>query len=147
MTSVFGIGSAFTFNKSMFSNPGMRPYLQEYYENAYAPMRERIAAMKADEENGIPPKTVMLPDGQAATMLSADQMEAIIPSFDRWLEMQENFSAFDMAEQSTSWMKFVKSCVKRQKMTQSQAQWGRRLRFEKKAFKSLKAALTYACAF
>ena len=36
-------GSHPTFSEEMYSDPEMRPYLEQYYEKAYAPMRERIA--------------------------------------------------------------------------------------------------------
>jgi len=103
MTAVAGASSNFTFNKSMFSDPGMRSYLEEYYEDKYAPVRERIAGMEKAEANGEAPKTIRTRDGQIANELSAAQYKAMIPSFDKWLDIQENvISPFEMADQSAS---------------------------------------------
>ncbi|WCL54494.1 hypothetical protein [Gimibacter soli] len=102
MTSIAGASSAYNmpFDRSIFSNPEMRPHLEDYYEASYAPMRERIAGMKEAEANGEATRTIAFEDGQIGTELSAEQYESMIPSFDKWLEMQQNFSAFDMLEQS-----------------------------------------------
>ncbi|NVJ91581.1 MAG: hypothetical protein HWE34_07980 [Methylocystaceae bacterium] len=74
-----------TLGSNIFSNPDMRPHLKKYYESKYAPVHDRIAEMK---ESGVQ-KTVALPDGTYAKGLLADQYEAAIPSFDKWLELQE----------------------------------------------------------
>ncbi|MFC4236710.1 hypothetical protein ACFOY8_16010 [Thalassospira xianhensis] len=79
-------GSHPTFSEEMYSDPEMRPYLEQYYEKAYAPMRERIAAMR---EDGYTPKTIQTEDGGVAQEISADQYEAMIPDFDKWLEGQK----------------------------------------------------------
>ncbi|MFH1804331.1 MAG: hypothetical protein ABID63_05520 [Pseudomonadota bacterium] len=76
------------FSKEMYSDPAMRPYLEQYYEKAYAPVRERIAAMR---ENGYTSKTVQTENGGTAQEISADQYEAAIPDFDSWLESQKTW--------------------------------------------------------
>jgi len=101
----------FAFNKEIFSDPSMRSYLEEYYDSKYAPFREHIAAMKEAEANGQAPKTITTPDGTIAKEFSADQYEAAIPSFDKWLELQEIFSAFDIAEQSSQMIKHAQSSL------------------------------------
>jgi len=74
-------------------------------------MHERIADMKEAEANGAKAKTITMPNGSVATELSAAQYEAVIPSFDKWLEMQKEFSAFDMSEQGKSMMAFAERNV------------------------------------
>ncbi|GAA0614834.1 hypothetical protein [Thalassospira tepidiphila] len=75
-----------SFTQEMYSDPEMRPYLRAYYEKAYAPIRERIAAMR---EEGYEPVTFEGSNGTAATEISADQYEAMIPDFDSWLDSQK----------------------------------------------------------
>jgi hypothetical protein len=75
-----------SFSEEMYSDPEMRPYLKQYYEKSYAPMRERIAAMR---EDGYTPRTIQNEDGSIATEISADQYEAAIPTFEKWLEGQQ----------------------------------------------------------
>lgn len=91
----------------------MRPHLKEYYEDAYEPLRERIAGMKEAEANGQAPKTITTKDGEVVTELSAAQYESAIPSFDKWLDMQQNFSVFDLAEQSNSVVNRVQDAYER----------------------------------
>lgn len=116
MTSISATSSAAsstTFGREIFSSPEMRPYLEDYYESIYAPMRERIAGMKEAEAKGQAPRTVSLPDGTTATELCAAQYEAVIPSFDKWLELQQNFSVFDQLEQSASWAEQARQAMDR----------------------------------
>jgi hypothetical protein len=75
-----------SFTEEMYSDPEMRPYLREYYEKAYAPIRERIAAMREDGYNQV---TVKDSNGSLATEISADQYEAMIPDFESWLDSQK----------------------------------------------------------
>lgn len=75
-----------SFTEEMYSDPEMRPYLREYYEKAYDPIRERIAAMREEGYNQV---TVKGSNGNLATELSADQYEAMIPDFESWLESQK----------------------------------------------------------
>lgn len=101
MTSITGTPSSFVFNKSMFSDPSMRAHLKEYYEDAYEPIMERVAGMKEAEASGQALKTISLPDGRTATMFTAAQYEAMIPSFDQWLDIQQNVaSIFDFVQES-----------------------------------------------
>ena len=106
MTSVSGAYADTAYqgqiDRGVFTDPAMRPGLKEFYESRYAPVRERIADMKEAEANGEAPQTVSLPDGTTATAFTAAQYEAIVPTFDKWLELQENFSIFDMLDQSES---------------------------------------------
>ncbi len=102
MTTIAGTPPSLNFDKSMFSDPSMRSYLKEYYEDSYAAVRERVAKMKEAESNGQAPNTIKTRDGKIGTELSATQYESMIPSFDKWLEMQQNFSVFDAAEQNSS---------------------------------------------
>lgn len=114
MTTIAGVSPNFSFNKSMFSDPSMRPHLKEYYEAVYEPMRERVAAMKEAEASGQAPNTVQTPDGRVGTELSAAQYESIIPSFDKWLDIQQNVvSSFDLEEQSTSGLERARESLER----------------------------------
>lgn len=101
----------FEFNKMTFSDPSMRSYLEEFYESKYAPIREHIASMKEAEANGQGARTITAADGTIAHEISAAQYEAAIPSFDKWLELQQTFSAFDMAEQSAKMQEFAKNSL------------------------------------
>lgn len=106
--------SNFAFNKSIFSNPDMRPHLEKLYNEKYAPMRERIEGMKEAEASGQGPRTVQTPDGKTATELSAAKYEAAIPSFDKWLDIQQNvISPFDFAEQSKSGLEHARETLLR----------------------------------
>lgn len=98
----------FDFSEEMYSDPAMRPYLEKYYEKAYAPMRERIAAMR---DSDYEPVTVTGPDGSTATELSADQYERMIPGFDKWLELQQQFSPFDFEQQQAAMLEHAKQSV------------------------------------
>ncbi len=98
----------FDFSEEMYSDPAMRPYLEKYYEKAYAPMRERIAAMREDSYE---PVTVTDSNGNVATELSADQYERMIPSFDKWLEVQQQFSPFDFEQQQAAMLEHAKQSV------------------------------------
>ncbi|PKR54855.1 hypothetical protein [Thalassospira marina] len=98
----------FDFSEDMYSDPAMQPYLEQYYEKAYAPMRERIAAMRETAQD---PVTVTGPDGTVATELSADQYERMIPSYDKWLEMQQQFSPFDFEQQQAAMLEHAKQSV------------------------------------
>lgn len=77
---------------SVFSDPAMRPALQQYYEDKKA---AAVEAWKAREEMPNEVK-INMPDGEVktATMIhiSAEQMEKAFVSFDKWLElMAETF--------------------------------------------------------
>ena len=80
------------FGASMYSDPTMRPHLQKYYEAKYAPIHDRLDAM-ADQE----PQTIQFEnaDGELVTgkELSAEQYRNAVPDFDKWLEMQQEFSS------------------------------------------------------
>ena len=111
MTAVAGASAAIhdmPINRDMYSNPKMRPHLKDYYESRYAPIRERIEDMKDAAANGESPGTVSLGDGRTATELSAAQYEAMIPSFETWLELQDRFSVFDMADLSASFVEHAR---------------------------------------
>ncbi|RCK51779.1 hypothetical protein TH25_08965 [Thalassospira profundimaris] len=107
-----GNGNAFAenfdFSEDMYSDPAMRPYLEQYYQKAYAPMRERIAAMR---EGDYEPVTFTDSNGNVATELSADQYERMIPSFDKWLEVQQQFSPFDFEQQQAAMLEHAKQSV------------------------------------
>ncbi|OKH88272.1 hypothetical protein [Thalassospira sp. TSL5-1] len=98
----------FDFSEEMYSDPAMRPYLEQYYEKAYAPMRERIAGMRKDNHE---PVTFTDSNGNVATELSADQYEKMIPSFDKWLEVQQQFSPFDFEQQQAAMLEHAKQSV------------------------------------
>jgi len=108
-----GASSTMPFDRSIFSNPEMRPYLEDYYESSYAAMRDRVEGMKDAEANGQAPMTIQMRDGTTGTELSAAQYEAAIPSFDRWLEMQQSFSVFDMVEQSSDMLGHAEEALDR----------------------------------
>lgn len=80
------------FGASIYSDPTMRPHLQKYYEAKYAPIHDRIDVM-ANEQ----PQTIQFENANGemvtAKELSADQYRNAIPDFDKWLEMQQEFSA------------------------------------------------------
>lgn len=102
MTAVTG-SSSFVFNESMYSNPDMRSHLKAYYDSKYDAVREGLAARKEAEANGEFPTTIQTQDGKTLTAISAEKMEQAIPSFDKWLEMQQNIvSPFDFAERAES---------------------------------------------
>lgn len=114
MTAITGASSSFAFNKSIFSDPNMRSHLEKLYNAKYAPMRERIENMKEAEANGHAPNTVQTRNGKIATELSAAQYEAAIPSFDKWLDIQQNvISPFDFAKQSESGLKRAQESLER----------------------------------
>ncbi|OSQ38365.1 hypothetical protein [Thalassospira mesophila] len=96
----------FEFGEEIYSDPAMRPYLEQYYNKSYAPMRDRIAAMREQ-----PPATITTKDGTAAQELSPDQYEKMIPSFDKWLEMQQQLSAYDFNDQSAQMLEHAKQSV------------------------------------
>ena len=95
------ISQTMSFNKDMFSDSSMRPHLETYFEEAYAPVRERIADMKEAESSGPASKALATANGSSAVELSAAQYEAMIPIFDKWLEAQQTLSIFDMQDQIT----------------------------------------------
>ena len=102
MMAVTG-SSSFVFNESMYSNPDMRSHLKAYYDSKYDAVREGLAARKEAEANGEFPTTIQTRDGKTLTAISAEKMEQAIPSFDKWLEVQQNIvSPFDFAEQAES---------------------------------------------
>lgn len=114
MTAIAGTSSSFAFNKGVFSDPNMRSHLEKLYNAKYAPMRERIEGMKEAEANGQAANTVQTRDGKTATELSAAQYEAAIPSFDKWLDIQQNtISSFDFAKQSESGLKQARESLER----------------------------------
>lgn len=79
-----------SYNPEMFSDPGMRPYLEEYFNAKMEPMRERIAEMEAAEARGEPPKTVKTADGRTATALGASFYKAAMMDFDDWLTLHSD---------------------------------------------------------
>lgn len=114
MTTIGDTSQTLTFDKSMYSDPSMRSYLQDYYEDQYTPFRERINGMKEAEANGQSPNTIKTKDGKIAIELSAAQYESSIPSFEKWLDMQQNvLSPFDMIEQSASHLRNAKESIQR----------------------------------
>jgi hypothetical protein len=84
-----------SFDKGIFSNAEMRGPLEKYYASEYAPLHDRIAAMKESASNQATQPVYRTQDGQTGVEFSAAQYEAIIPSFDQWLEIQQNSSLFD----------------------------------------------------
>lgn len=79
------------FNSSVYKDPTMRSRLEAYYDQKYQPVYERIAKMEAD---GYEAPTVRLRGeaGAVATELSPAQYRAAIPSFDKWLELQQQLT-------------------------------------------------------
>ena len=75
-----------TIDKSIYSDPTMRSGLKKYYESKYQPFRDELARRKESGET----QTIRLADGRQGQSLSVEQLEKAIPSFDKWLEMQEN---------------------------------------------------------
>jgi len=71
----------------LFSDAGMRPYLEAYFNAKMAPLRDRIVEMEAAEARGEDRRTVALPDGGVATELSAAQYRAAMVEFDDWLAL------------------------------------------------------------
>ncbi len=109
MTAAAGASANFTFDKSIYSDPSMRAHLKKIYTAKYAPVHERIQAMKDAEANNEASKTVRTQDGKIATELSAAQYEAAIPSFEKWLDLQQNtLSPFDLLQQSKTLMERIK---------------------------------------
>lgn len=94
----------------IYADPAMRPHLEKYYNKQYAPIHERIDQMEGQE-----PRTIKLRNADGTTSegteLSAAQYRSAIPSFDKWLEMQQNFSSFDMAAQSESHIKHARKML------------------------------------
>lgn len=81
------------YSPSIYSDPSMRSHLEKYYQQKYQPVYERIEAMEASEAAGTAPKTVRLSDTDTVAIeLSAAQYRAAIPSFDKWLELQQGLS-------------------------------------------------------
>ncbi len=114
MTVSAGASSSFVFNKSIFSDSSMRSHMEALYNTKYAPMRERIEVMKTAEANGQAPNTIRTRDGRGASELSAAQYEAAIPSFDKWLDVQQNvISPFDFAKQSETGLKQAQENLER----------------------------------
>ncbi|MEP3116125.1 hypothetical protein [Nisaea sp.] len=109
MTSSAALSATTSFTKEMFSDPSMRPHLENYYETQYSAFRARIEDMKEAEANGTAPNTLTSPDGITGTELSAAQYESMIPSFDRWLEMQQQSSVFDQVEFSSGRLEDIKT--------------------------------------
>lgn len=100
------------FSSSMYSDPAMRPHLEKLYEQKYAAIRERIDNMDQSSE----PQTVQMKnaDGEIVEgkMFTAEQYRKIIPSFDKWLEMQQKISSFDFFEQTESFVEHARNTVK-----------------------------------
>lgn len=76
---------------NMFTDPTMRPGLQQYYE---AKKASAVEALKARENNPLPAEVSMKgADGQVLTAkvipISAEQMEKAFVNFDVWLELQQ----------------------------------------------------------
>ncbi|WP_193181178.1 hypothetical protein [Nisaea sediminum] len=82
--------SQISYNREMFSDPGMRPYLEEYFNAKMEPMRERIAEMEAAEARGEASKTVKTADGRTATELGASFYKAAMMDFDDWLTLHSD---------------------------------------------------------
>lgn len=76
---------------SMFSDPSLRPQLQQYYENKKAAVIESIRAQEGQRPTGDIKFTT--PDGvtHTGTIISftADKAEKAFVSFDKWMEIQE----------------------------------------------------------
>jgi len=99
MTAISGATLNFTFDKSMFSDPAMRPHLEAYYNETYDALRENIAARKEAQANGEFPETIKTKDGKTASPAHLLDLEKAIPRFDKWLDMQQNgASPFDFAK-------------------------------------------------
>jgi len=94
------------FDASTFSDPAMRPQLEQYYEAKKAAL---IASLEERGDTQPQQLTFKLPDGteQTATAIpmNAEFVEKALVSFDKWLEFQaESFEMFGpdslgMAEQ------------------------------------------------
>jgi len=94
------------FDASTFSDPAMRPQLEQYYEAKKAAL---IASLKERGDTQPQQVTFKLPDGTEQTgtaiPMNAEFVEKALVSFDKWLEFQaESFEMFGpdslaMAEQ------------------------------------------------
>jgi len=103
MTAIDGTTSNFAFDRGMFSDPAMRPHLETYYNEQYQSFRDSLVERQKAEDNGDFPKSIQTPDGKELTPLSVSKMIDAIPSFDQWLDIQQNvISAFDFADQAKS---------------------------------------------
>ncbi|MEZ5919201.1 MAG: hypothetical protein R3D66_04640 [Alphaproteobacteria bacterium] len=112
MTAIGGGLPNFAFNKNIFSDPNMRPHLETLYHSKYTPIRKRIEDMKEAEAKQKAPNIVRTRDEIVGTELSASQYESVIPSFDKWLDIQQNVvSPFDFAEQSQSRFKYAQQSL------------------------------------
>lgn len=79
---------------SMYSDPSMRPYLQQLYDRKYADIRVRLGE-NSDEEKIIQFRTALDDKIHEGRVLS---LAKCIPSFDKWLEMNQLQSVFDRTE-------------------------------------------------
>lgn len=82
-------------NASAFTDPALRPRLEQYYENKKA---AAVEAWKARQD--LPEEVKLnLPDGSVSTAkaipVSAEQMEKAFVSFDKWLELQQDIYGRD----------------------------------------------------
>lgn len=94
------------FDASTFSDPAMRPQLEQYYEAKKAAL---VASLKERGDTQPQQVSFKLPDGTEQTgtaiPMSAEFVEKALVSFDKWLEFQaESFEMFGpdslaMAEQ------------------------------------------------
>ena len=113
MTAVAGAPSGFSFNKSMFSDPNMRPHLKAYYNEKYDALRESLTARQKAEESGAFPTTIQTEDGKTLKAISASKMAEAIPSFEKWLDVQQNgLSPFDFAAQKMSMLEHARESVR-----------------------------------
>ncbi|MGE4312911.1 MAG: hypothetical protein AB7E85_01405 [Pseudobdellovibrionaceae bacterium] len=114
MTVVAGTSQNFNFNKSMFSDPTMQPHLEKYYNEKYDALRETLAERQKAEENGEFPTSIQTKDGKTLTVISASKMAEAIPTFDKWLDIQQNvISPFDFAKQTESMLEHARENVAR----------------------------------
>jgi hypothetical protein len=98
-----------TLNQKIFSDPDMRSHLEKYYDYKYASFRDEIEK-KADQE----PLEMPMVNGDMAQGFTADQYLNAIPSFDKWLEIQQNHSLFDLSDVSLKTLEMNKASLDHQ---------------------------------
>jgi hypothetical protein len=81
---------AVQLNASIFSNPAMRPQLEQYYEHQKAEAR---AIFEARDREGYQDIELSLPDGQTATFTPLRLTADALVSFDEWMNIQQTIHA------------------------------------------------------
>jgi hypothetical protein len=85
---------------AIFSDPTMRPQLQQYYESKKTALIDSLKAREADPsfESKVDAE-IKMPDGTIGTvsgnLMTAEMAEKSLVSFDKWVEMQERIYSFN----------------------------------------------------